>query len=241
MKLSIIIPAFNEEKLLEATLHRVRQAAAILPGRGWDWELVVCDNNSTDSTPEIARRAGAVVIFEPVNQIARARNTGAGAATGDWLVFIDADSHPSPGLFSELVDVVNRGKTIAGGCTLTLDKGGILPRMLVRFWNVLSRVRGWAAGSFVYCSTEVFREIGGFSVELFAGEEIDLFERLRREARRRGGRIHILSRHPLVTSSRKMDLYTPAEHLRFFFRTLFTGGRTLKRREDCHTWYDGRR
>ena len=96
MKVSVVIPAFNEEKLLPSTLGAVRAAAAAFTARGWEWECVVCDNNSTDRTAEVARAAGAAVVFEPVNQIGRARDAGARAATGAWLVFIDADSWPSP-------------------------------------------------------------------------------------------------------------------------------------------------
>ena len=54
-----------------------KSAANAFTQRGWDFELIVCDNNSTDRTAEIARAAGATVEFEPVNQIARARNSGA--------------------------------------------------------------------------------------------------------------------------------------------------------------------
>ena len=77
MKFSIIIPAFNEEKLIAETLRRVRAAMAAFTDLGWETELIVCDNNSTDRTAELARSAGATVDFEPINQISRARNTGA--------------------------------------------------------------------------------------------------------------------------------------------------------------------
>jgi len=50
-----------------------------------------------------------------------------------------------------------------------------------------------------------------------------------------------LHRHPLVTSGRKVQLYSAREHFAFLFRTVLAGGRTLKSREACHTWYDGRR
>ena len=70
MKLSVVVPAYNEERLLPATLANLRN---LLPAAS---ELIVCDNNSTDGTAQIARAFGAVVVFEPVNQIARARNTG---------------------------------------------------------------------------------------------------------------------------------------------------------------------
>ena len=83
MKVSVIVPAFNEERVLEASLRSVRGAMAALDRAGWQSELIVCDNNSTDRTAEIARATGADVVFEPINQISRARNTGAARATGD--------------------------------------------------------------------------------------------------------------------------------------------------------------
>ena len=86
---SIVLPAYNEAALLPATLARLQEAMAGIALRG---EIVVCDNNSTDATPELARAAGASVVFEPVNQISRARNTGARAARGRFLVFVDADT-----------------------------------------------------------------------------------------------------------------------------------------------------
>jgi glycosyltransferase involved in cell wall biosynthesis len=95
VKISIVVPAFNEEKLLPAALDSIRAARAAFDSRGWTSELVVCDNNSTDRTAEVARAGGAAVVFEPFNQIARARNAGAVRASGDWLIFVDADSQPS--------------------------------------------------------------------------------------------------------------------------------------------------
>jgi glycosyltransferase involved in cell wall biosynthesis len=109
VKVSIVVPAFNEEKLLAATLASIREAAG-----GLDAELIVCDNNSTDRTAEIARQAGAKVVFEPVNQISRARNAGAAAASGDWLVFVDADSFPDRDLFAELSQAMASGRYVGG-------------------------------------------------------------------------------------------------------------------------------
>ncbi|HLQ78078.1 MAG TPA: glycosyltransferase, partial [Terriglobia bacterium] len=87
MKISIVIPAFNEERLIGKTLACVRDAISEFTRRGWESELIVCDNNSTDRTAEIARAAGAEVVFEPRNQISRARNAGARRASGEWLIF----------------------------------------------------------------------------------------------------------------------------------------------------------
>ena len=102
MRVSVIVPAFNEEQLLADSLAEIRKASAAFSLRGWTVELIVCDNNSTDRTAGIASAVGATVVFEPLNQIARARNTGAAAATGDWLLFVDADTHPSRELFGDV-------------------------------------------------------------------------------------------------------------------------------------------
>src|SRR5439155_21783909 len=120
MKISVVVPAFNEERLLPGSLSSIRAAMEGIVRRGWESELIVCDNNSTDRTAEIARGAGAQVVFEPVNQIGRARNRGAAAASGDWLIFIDADSHPSAELFAEVAGQIEAGRCLAGGCTVRL-------------------------------------------------------------------------------------------------------------------------
>jgi glycosyltransferase involved in cell wall biosynthesis len=241
MKISIIVPAFNEERELPLSLRSIRGAMTVLHDLGWSAELIVCDNNSTDRTAAVARDEGASVVFEPINQISRARNTGAAAASGDWLVFIDADSQPTPALFADMARAIGEGRCIAGGSTVRLDTTDTGPRLAVWTWNLVSRALRWAAGSFIFCEGAAFRDIGGFSLEVYAAEEIDLFRRLKRLARRRGRTIAILRRHPLLTSARKARLYTPSEAFGFMLKTLLQRGRTLKNVRDCYQWYDGRR
>jgi len=241
VKLSVIVPAFNEEKLLGETLACIKVSLREFHGRGWTSEILVCDNNSTDRTAEIARQAGAKVVSEPVNQIARARNAGAAQASGDWLVFVDADSQPSSGLFSEVLEKIQEGTCIAGGSTVRLDVEQPLLRFWIGAWNALSRLNRWAAGSFIFCEAAAFRELGGFDEKFYAGEEIDFSRRMKRLARRKRRAMVILHGHPLKTSNRKMHLYTAREMFGFMLKTMLTGGRTLRRKEDCHPWYDGRR
>ncbi len=240
VKISIVVPAFNEEKLLGESLGRMKSAADAFIRRGWGFELVVCDNNSTDRTAEIARSAGARVVFEPVNQNARARNRGAAAATGDWLVFVDADSCPSAGLFDEVAGQISSGDCLGGGATVRLDDPHWLAQGVTVFWNLLSRSFRLLAGSVIFCEATAFRELGGFSGELFAGEELELSQRLKRLAGENGKRLVILHRHPLTTSARKLHLYSVREHFRLMVRAAFNR-RILTSREACHLWYDGRR
>jgi glycosyltransferase involved in cell wall biosynthesis len=240
VKISIVVPAYNEEQLLGESLAQIKRSATAFEKRGWSTETVVCDNNSTDRTAQIARDAGAVVVFEPVNQIARARNSGAAAAIGDWLVFVDADSHPSAELFADVAEQIVSGKCVGGGSTVKLDTNHPIANSMSRLWNSISRILKLPAGSFIFCNAEAFRKIGGFNQELFAAEELDLGKRLKKLARETGQRVVILSRHPLVTSARKLRLYSLMEHLRLLFRVALSP-KTLTRRENCYLWYDGRR
>ena len=240
VKISVIVPAFNEEKLLGASLGEIQAASRSFATRGWDCELVVCDNNSTDRTAEIARAAGAQVIFEPVNQIARARNTGASAASGDWLVFVDADTHPSPELFAEVAEQIAAGRYLAGGATIQLDEKHFVAGLVTQLWNFTSRIQKLLAGSFIFVEAKAFRELGGFSLELFAAEELELSQRLKVLAKRSHRKIIVLHRHPIRTSARKMRLYTLRDHLKLLTR-IAINRRTLTKREECILWYDGRR
>ena len=242
MRVSLIIPAFNEARLIGETLCQVNAAMAAFSRRRWETELIVCDNNSTDRTAELARAAGARVVFEPINQIARARNSGAAVATGDWLIFVDADSHPSVELLAEVAGQIELGQCLAGGSTVKLEEHYLMASFIVRLWNGISRAGNLLAGSFIFCEAVAFRKVGGFSHELFAGEEIDLSKRLKRLARDTGKGIVILHRHPLLTSARKMHLYTPWEHVRFLLKVVLSRKKALTNRDACHTyWYDGRR
>jgi len=167
MKISVVVPAFNEERLLPGSLSSIRAAMQGFDRFGWASELIVCDNNSTDRTAEIAEGAGAQVVFEPVNRISRARNAGAERAAGDWIFFVDADSTPTVELFLDAAEAIHGG-CLAGGSTIAFDRPPRGGALAAGIWNALSRIAGWAAGSFIFCEAAAFREAGGFS-EILVG------------------------------------------------------------------------
>ncbi|NOT26896.1 MAG: glycosyltransferase, partial [Acidobacteria bacterium] len=162
MMVSVVVPAFNEERGLAASLGSIRLATTAFDDAGWVSELIVCDNNSTDRTPEIAADAGARVVFESINQISRARNAGAAVARGEWLVFVDADSHPTRQLFSDVVQAIQGGRCLAGGSTVRFENADRAVVFVGGCWNLTSRVTRWAAGSFIFCDAAAFRQAGGF-------------------------------------------------------------------------------
>lgn len=103
MLFSVIIPVRNRPEPLRRCLAGLR--AGTLPEN--QYEIIVVNNASTDSTPQVAARfTGVHILLEPVPNRCRARNLGAAGARGDWLVFIDSDCVPDPDWLANLAAAV---------------------------------------------------------------------------------------------------------------------------------------
>ena len=241
MHLSIIVPAFNESRLIEQCLQSITTSVEANSRPGLTSEVIVVDNNSTDNTAELARQAGAQVVFEPINQIGRARNAGAAHATGDWLLFLDADSLLSPGLFTDILHMIESGRYVGCGSTLQMDGLPWWANLTLQLWTGTSVLCRWAAGALVVCRRDAFEEVGGFDQELYALDEIRLSKQLKRWGGRRGLRFTILTKHPLETSSRKVSLYSGREIAGQIFRIFLLPKKTLHDKKQLSVWYDGRR
>jgi glycosyltransferase involved in cell wall biosynthesis len=241
MRLSIIVPAYNEEKLLGACLAGVRKALALCGRPRLNSELIVCDNGSTDSTARIAQDAGAKVVFEPVRRISIARNSGAAAASGDWFLFIDADSRLCAAALQAMLQAAESGRFAGGGCLIEFDRKpwwGVLP---LSVWNLLSRTLRLAAGSFVFCRADAFRETGGFPPELAAGEELGLTKALKAWGNDRGLGFTILTGTRHLSSGRKFYLYGPWELLGILLKLAISPSRGMRDTRVNKHLYDGRR
>lgn len=231
---SVIIPAYNEEKLLPYTLHALRSAMHEL---GQEGEIILVDNNSTDATPSIGMRFGASVIFEPINQISRARNAGAKVAVGDALIFLDADSQISPRLLETALRNLDTDCS-GGGALVALDQPVYKQAEWgLRLWNWISQRYCLAAGCFLYCLSEAFREVGGFSQSVYASEEVWLSRKLSVWGRQRGKRFEIITHSPVVTSSRKLEWYTPAQ-LVVLTVCVLSFPFLLRSKKFCAYWYN---
>ena len=241
MHLSIIIPAFNEERLIERCLRSISVSLAANRAAGSTSEIIVVDNNSTDNTAHLARQAGAQVVFEPINQIGRARNTGAAQATGDWLLFLDADSVLNPGLLADILRTIEDGRSVGCGCTLRMQGIPWWANSILQLWMGASILFHWASGALLVCRSDAFRDVGGFTQELYAAEEIRLSKQLKRWGRERGLQFIILRKHPLETSARKVTLYSAREITAQILRVLLHPRRTLQDKKQLSVWYDGRR
>lgn len=97
VRLSVVIPAHNEEAYLPQALEALARQT-LLPD-----EVVVVDNASTDRTAEVARAFGARVVHCARKGVAFARQTGLLSARGEWVAMTDADSLPTPGWLERLM------------------------------------------------------------------------------------------------------------------------------------------
>ena len=98
------------------------------------------------------------------------------------------------------------------------------------------------AGSFIFCEANAFREVGGFSNELFAGEEIDLSRRLKQLARARKKRSRDSASSPAADlGAEDAPLHAQGASPVSVQGRAVSHKRILTSRDECHTWYDGRR
>jgi glycosyltransferase involved in cell wall biosynthesis len=226
--ISFIVPAYNEERLLGATLSSLASSARAL---GESYELIVADDASTDGTVEVARAHGATVVPVEFRQIARTRNAGARAARGDPFIFVDADTLVPPATLAATLEALRNGAA-GGGARVRFD--GRLPlyaRVLLPVLDASMRWGRLAAGCYVYCTRAAFERVGGFDERLFATEEL-AFSR----ALRRAGRVQILP-EMVHTSGRRLRAYGTWKLLRWTVRVLLRGPAALRSREYFGAWY----
>lgn len=243
MLLSVIIPAFNEEKVLGKTLDRIRSALEANGDLDFTWEIIVCDNNSDDRTAEFARERGAVVVSEPENQISKARNAGANKAQGEWFLFIDADSYPLPALIRETIQLTEAVDVIGCSSTIKVVGGPLWYRFRLESHNMEMRLFKSCVGVYLLCEADAFRSIGGFSSELFALEELEFAKRLKAYGRKGDRRFKVLHRHPVITSGRKGALHSKRTIAKSVCLALWSliSRRPIKSKNSLPYWYENKR
>ncbi len=238
MRYSLIIPAWNESAFIADTLRQVSAAMhRVEQSHSHRGEIIVVDNNSSDNTASIAQALGATVVFEAVNQISRARNCGASVASGEVLIFLDADTTCSDVLLARVLDNMATGRVVGGGSEIAPDKPVQAVAMRgIRMWNWIARTGKLAAGCFIYCRRDAFDAVGGFSNKVYAGEEIFMSRALKRWGKRHNLRFDINTVDPVSTSVRKLEWYSSMQLARQALLILVPGAVFSKRL--CKTWYD---
>jgi glycosyltransferase involved in cell wall biosynthesis len=236
--LSIIIPAWNEEKYIGRTIGSLQQAIEQYQRlRGCTAEIIVVDNNSTDRTGEVARAHGATVVFEPVNNIGKARNAGARAARGRYLAFCDADNRVTENLVGLIHDHLEDPGIVGGGTWIEPDGQTLKVRFFYAVWHLYvlcSRV----GGGMMHCRKADFDSFGGFDETIFAAEDVQLAYDLKKLGQPRGQRFELLRNGWIITSTRKIDQTPLLTMLKKLIGFGFGLQRKIRSKEYCEHWYD---
>ncbi|MGI8482485.1 MAG: glycosyltransferase family 2 protein [Chthoniobacterales bacterium] len=186
--ISFVVPAYNEELELPATLASIKRAAE---GAEQQFEIIVADDGSTDRTPEIAAAMGARVVPLNRGQIAAARNGGAREALGEILFFVDADTRITAAHVINALTILRNGYA-GGGARMVLD-GKVSP--LARLWTGIFCVMYFGAnlgaGAFLFTTRVNFKKTGGRRFPLHHAREFQKDRRFRRAVfRGRGGLLY---------------------------------------------------
>lgn len=226
--ISFVIPAHDEEALLGATLSSIHHAARDV---GEPYEVIVVDDSSTDATPRIAENHGARLVSVAFRQIAATRNAGAKAASGEILVFVDADTQINAAVLAAVMEAL-RGGAVGGSALFKFDEP--VPRwgrVFYRFIIPTARLLQVTGGCFLFCTREAFDAVGGFSEEFYAGEDLSMVLRLKRHGR------FVILRPLVVTSGRKLRDMSGWKIVGLIGRVLRHGPRYLTVRENLDIWY----
>ena len=206
MKISVIIPAYNEEAWLLSTLLAVGAAAQSLRSTsGVCVETTLVDNNSTDATAAVALGKGAKVVHEPEQGISRARNTGARHATADVLVFVDADVIVPPALLETIHSVMNNAACVGGVVDVDYKPKRVSVRLYLNAWRFLAQRLQMVQGATQFCLRSVFEEIGGYDETAWIGDDVDFYWAINRLAKRTNGTVQLIRSPRVQASSRRFD------------------------------------
>lgn len=194
---SVVIPAFNEERRLAKALRSIQKQTykgAI--------EVIVVDNNSTDKTIAVAKKFGARVISETRRGVAYCRQSGFKAASGDLIASTDADTIVPKDWLKRFVDEFSRKQhAVAISGMYTFYDGSVPLRALTALFNYpLFCIFRWYSGANMIVRREAFFSIGGFNESINLSEDSDLCVRLAKI-----GKVYRLPFSKVQTSARRFN------------------------------------
>ncbi|MDY6896011.1 MAG: glycosyltransferase [Thermotogota bacterium] len=175
IKISVIIPCFNEEKFLPSLFDALTKLSTAKNS----YEVIIVDNGSSDRSVEIARENNAVVLIEPKGNISKLRNIGAQHASGEIFAFLDADCLPQ----SEWLVEASKYKQFSdvglfGNIPLCTSDG----TWVEKAWLGVSP-KGVNDVDFIctanmFIKKSVFEQVRGFNENLTTGEDYDICQRI---------------------------------------------------------------
>ena len=235
--LSVIVPAWNEEKSIGRAIESLQRAAGRYEReRSTTAEIIVVDNNSADRTGDVARQHGAQVVFEPVNNIGKARNAGVKAARGKYIAFCDADNEITENLLTLIHDHLEDPKIAGGGTWIEPANHNLKINFFYFCWGLYVRLSRVGVGM-MHCRKADFEAFGGFDETIFAAEDVQLAYDLKKIGKPRGQKFELIKKGWIITSTRKIDQTPLLEMLGKLIGFGFGLQKKIRSKEYCKHWY----
>ncbi len=195
--ISVVIPAYNEQADIAHVIGDLKKQN--YKGK---FEIIVCDNGSTDKTAEIAKNLGAKVVTESQKGVTFARQTGFGAARSEIIASTDADSRlPVNWLTTLASEFQKKPQTVAVSGMFDFYDGSVVLRALTYLFNFpMFCIFSWYSGANMAVRREAYDKVGGFDVAVPISEDSDLAVRLRDV-----GKVVRLANFKVKTSARRFN------------------------------------
>mgnify|MGYP000962100327 FL=1 len=191
---SVIVPVLHEAGRLDALIDHVRKTAGAEPV-----EIILVDGSPDGESIGTVTRGGVTLLTAPAGR-ARQMNAGAAAATGDFLLFLHADTRLPAGAFRRIAETLSDGRHGAGAFDLRYDSERPSMRIIARAACLRSRLTRIPYGDQAhFFRRDYFEAIGGYADIPFL-EDVEIMRRIKR----RRERICILP-EPVVTSARRQQ------------------------------------
>jgi len=219
VRVSLVIPAYNEAELLPRLLDTVDVARRRFRHGAETVEVIVADNASSDATAEIASRRGCEVVRVDERRIASARNGGARRTTGPVLAFVDADMRIHAETFNAIEDALASGRVVAGATGVRLERMSLGIALTYALFMPMVWALRMDTGV-VFCRRADFESVGGYDERRFFGEDVQLFFDLRKVGRPRGQGLVRLRRYKAIASCRKFDIHGDWHYFTDLFRLI---------------------
>ena len=190
-KISVIIPAYNEEKYIEKTLDSINNQSFR------DIETIVVDNGSTDNTSKSSYSADEVLRFTDLYNPSAARNYGARNSKGEYLVFLDADSTLSKNAIKNAKKSLDEGY-VGGTCIVESPDKSFASQFQMSILNNWARYINVQYTPFIYCSREAFEKSKGWPEGKELGDDLAFQRRLKKH-----GKLYLDEQSFVETSPRR--------------------------------------
>ncbi len=202
-KISVIVPAHNEEKYITKCLNSIRIAESNIDV---PVEIIVSLNRCTDNTEKIAKSFKAITVTEDAKNISKIRNAGVNVSTGDVIVTIDADSWMTPNMLHEVILKLQSGKYIGGGVRIKFERmsmGLLFSGFLMAPYLLKARISG---GMFWLYKSD-FESIGGFDESYVSVEDYYFARKLKTYGKQNKLKYGTIIKEYITTSCRKFDKF----------------------------------